>query len=166
MGLATFIWLLYPIAVLLFNLKPLFLGVYNIPLYVFLVMILTQTLTSIGERGYPLKEIFLSQSLFLSLFPVYIRAFFYGLVNKKLEFKVTPKKKVHTISSKLIIPHIILIIILMVSIVFGFMRMNTGGNMITYPSIIFWAVYNVVMLLMFLLFFLREDNKKNLINNK
>ncbi len=164
-GLATFIWLIYPVAILLFNLKPLFLGVLNIPLYIFLLMILSQTFTSMKERGYPLKELFLSQSLFLSLFPIYIRAFFYGLINKKLEFKVTPKKKVHRISFKEIIPHILLITILMVSIIFGFTRMSQGSNIVTYPSIIFWAAYNVAMLLIFLLYFLREDNKKNLINN-
>ncbi len=161
-GLATFVWLMYPVAVLLFNLKPLLLGLINIPMYIFLVMILSQTLTSMKERGYPLKELFLSQSLFLSLFTVYIRAFIYGLLNKKLEFKVTPKKKVQKISFKEIFPHIFLILILVVSIGIGLTRMNYGENIITYPSIIFWAVYNVFMLLIFLLYFYREDNGKHL----
>ena len=161
-GLATFVWLMYPVAVLLFNLKPLLLGLINIPMYIFLVMILSQTLTSMKERGYPLKELFLSQSLFLSLFTVYIRAFIYGLLNKKLEFKVTPKKKVQKISFKEIFPHIFLILILVVSIGIGLTRMNHGENIITYPSIIFWAVYNVFMLLIFLLYFYKEDNGKHL----
>ena len=159
-GLATLIWLMYPVAVLLFNLKPVFLSFLNVPLYVFLVMVLTQTLTSRGERGYPLKELLLSQSLFLSLFPVYIRAFIYGLFNRKLSFKVTPKKKVHKISFKEVFPHVFLIIILVVSIFIGLSRLIKGENMITYPSIIFWASYNVFMLSIFLIYFYREDNEK------
>jgi len=123
-------------------------------------MVLTQTLTSRGERGYPLKELLLSQSLFLSLFPVYIRAFIYGLFNRKLSFKVTPKKKVHKISFKEVFPHVFLIIILVVSIFIGLSRLIKGENMITYPSIIFWASYNVFMLSIFLIYFYREDNEK------
>jgi len=123
-------------------------------------MVLTQTLTSRGERGYPLKELLLSQSLFLSLFPVYIRAFSYGLFNKKLKFKVTPKKKVNKISFKEVFPHIFLIIILVVSISIGLSRLIKGENIITYPSIIFWAGYNVFMLSIFLLYFYKEDNEK------
>jgi len=56
-------------------------------------MIITQTVTSYRERGYPLKELILAQALFFSLFPVYTKALIYGMTNKKLKFKVTPKKE-------------------------------------------------------------------------
>ncbi len=66
----------------------------------------------------------------------------------------------HKISFKEVSPHIFLIIILVVSIFIGLLRLIKGENMITYPSIIFWASYNVVMLSIFLLYFYREDNVK------
>lgn len=160
MGLATLVWLIYPIAVLLFNLKPLLLGFWNIPMYIFIVMILTQVLTSVRERGYPVGQLFLSQAVFISLFPVYIRAFVYGMTNKKLGFKVTSKKKAQKIKLREITPHIFITILLVISIIMGLEHMNQGDNLMTYPSIIFWASYNVVMLLLFLLYFYRQDTIK------
>lgn len=159
-GLATFIWLMYPVAVLLLNLKPLVLGLLNIPLYVFLIMVLSQVLTSLNERGYPLKELFLAQSLFLSLFPIYIRAFIYGVFNIRLKFKVTPKKEIHKISVNELLPQISIMFLLTISIIMGVMRLNQGENIIAYPSIIFWACYNLVMLSIFILYFYREDKRK------
>ena len=66
----------------------------------------------------------------------------------------------HKISFKEVFPHIFLIILLVVSIFIGLSRLLKGENMITYPSIIFWASYNVVMLSIFLLYFYKEDNEK------
>lgn len=92
-GVAIFIWLMYPVLVLLLGMKPLLFGPLNIPFYIFIIMISSQTLTSFWERGYPLKDLIIAQSLFFSLFPVYTRAFIYGILNKKMSFQVTPKKR-------------------------------------------------------------------------
>ena len=159
-GVAIFIWLSYPILILLFNLKPLVLGPLNIPFYIFLVMIISQTMASYWERGYPLKELILAQALFFSLFPVYTKALIYGLTNKKLKFKVTPKKGVYKTDLKEILPQITVMILLSLSIILGLLKVFNGENINTYPSIIFWASYSLIMLTIFMLYFYREDINK------
>ena len=161
-GVAIFIWLLYPVSVLLLNLKPLVLGPLNIPFYIFLLMIITQTLTSYWERGYPLKELILAQALFFSLFPVYTKALIYGLTNKKLKFKVTPKKGVYKTPFKEIFPHLFVMLLLTISIIMGILKVINGENTTTYPSIIFWASYSLIMLVIFILYFYKEDKKENM----
>ena len=160
-GVAIVIWLLYPVLVLLLNMKPLVLGPLNIPFYIFLLMIISQTLTSFWERGYPIKGLILSQALFFSLFPVYTKAFIFGLIDKKLKFKVTPKKDVYKIQFIEILPQVSVILLLTVSIIIGIFKVYNGENTVTYPSIIFWASYSLIMLVIFMLYFYREDKKKH-----
>jgi cellulose synthase (UDP-forming) len=162
-GVAIFIWLLYPVSVLMFNLKPLVLGPLNIPFYLFLLMIITQTVTSYRERGYPLKELILAQALFFSLFPVYTKALIYGLTNKKLKFKVTPKKGKYKTAFKEILPQLFVMLLLTISIIIGIIKLISGKNTTTYPSIIIWASYSLIMIVIFLIYFYKEDNKKNII---
>jgi len=159
-GVAIIIWLLYPVYVLLFNMQPLVLGPLNIPFYIFLLMILSQTLSSFWERGYPIKQLILSQALFFSLFPVYTKAFIYGIINKKLKFKVTPKKDVNKIQFKEILPHVSVMLLLTASIIIGIVKVYNGENTTTYPSIIFWASYSLIMLVIFMIYFYHEDKKK------
>lgn len=161
-GVAIFIWLMYPVLVLLLGMKPLVFGPLNIPFYIFIIMISSQTLTSFWERGYPLKDLILAQSLFFSLFPIYTKAFLYGILNKKMSFQVTPKKEVYKTSIKDIIPQISVMFFLTVSIILGVLKINGGENTTTYPSIIFWAVYSLIMLSIFMLYFYKEDKGKYL----
>jgi cellulose synthase (UDP-forming) len=159
-GVAIFIWLSYPVLVLLLNLKPLVLGSLNIPFYIFLVMIISQTLASYRERGYPLKELILAQALFFSLFPVYTKALIYGLMNKKLKFKVTPKKGIHRTDFKEILPQVVVMVLLTLSIIMGLSKLIGGENTTTYPSIILWASYSLIMLSIFMIYFYLEDVNK------
>jgi cellulose synthase (UDP-forming) len=163
-GVAIFIWLLYPVSVLMFNVKPLVLGPLNIPFYLFLLMIITQTVTSYRERGYPLKELILAQALFFSLFPVYTKALIYGMTNKKLKFKVTPKKGKYKTPFKEILPQLFIMLLLTISIIIGIIKLISGKNTTTYPSIIIWASYSLIMIVIFLIYFYKEDNKKNIIS--
>ena len=160
-GVAIFVWLLYPVIVLIFNLKPLVLGSLNIPFYIFVVMIITQTLASYLERGYPLRKLLLSQALFFSLFPVYTKALIYGLINKELKFNVTPKEgaknKVERTELKEILPQIGFMIILTIAIVVGIIKLGNGENTTTYPSIILWASYSLLMLVIFIIYFYLDD---------
>ena len=169
--MAIFIWLSYPVLVLLFNFQPLVLGPLNIPFYIFLAMIISQTLASHWERGYPIKELILSQALFFSLFPVYTKALFYGITNKELKFRVTAKegdnKGVNKTDLREILPQIVVMIILTISIVMGLLKLINGENTTTYPSIIFWASYSLIMLCIFMLYFYREDiNKYKVLSGK
>ncbi len=160
-GVAIFVWLLYPVIVLTFNLKPLVLGSLNIPFYIFVVMIITLTLASYLERGYPLRKLLLSQALFFSLFPVYTKALIYGLINKELKFNVTPKEgaknQVERTGFKEILPQVGFMIILTISIVVGIIKLGNGENT-TYPSIILWASYSLIMLVIFIIYFYLDDN--------
>lgn len=159
-GVAAFLWLLYPVIIILFNLEPMVLGPLNIPFYIFVAMILIQTVTSHVERGYSLSKLVISQALFFSLFPIYTKAFVLGITDKKLKFKVTPKKEVDRISFKDILPQIVFIILLSVSVVIGVYRIDMGENTLVYPSIVFWAAYSLLMLLVFIFYYYLEDRRK------
>jgi cellulose synthase (UDP-forming) len=159
-GLAILIWLIYPALVLLLNLEPLIIAPINLPFYIFIIMIGAQTITSFKERDFPIKDLLLTQALFLSLFPVYIKAFLYGILNKKLEFKVTPKKDVNKTPFLAILPQLMIFILLIISIIVGLFKLNSIENVQKYSSIIFWAFYSLFMLSLFILYFFFEDKKK------
>jgi hypothetical protein len=163
-GVGIFIWLLYPVTIILFNLEPLVLGPLNLPFYLFVSMVLIQTLSSHVERGYSIIKLILAQALFFSLFPIYTRAFVMGLFNRKLKFKVTPKKEVYQMSFKDLAPVLVMVILLAVSVVIGVQRINLGEDIIVYPSIVFWASYSLMMLLIFIFYFYLEDRRN--INGK
>ncbi|HEY0196509.1 MAG TPA: glycosyltransferase, partial [Methanobacterium sp.] len=159
-GVAIFIWLLYPVSIIMLNLEPMVLGPLNLPFYIFIFMILIQTISGHFERGYSIKKLILAQALFFSLFPVYTRAFFMGILNRKLKFKVTPKKEVYKISFKDISPLIVMVVLLTISVVIGVHRINLGEDTLVYPSIVFWASYSLLMLLIFIFYYYLEDRRK------
>ena len=159
-GVAIFIWLSYPVLVLLLNLKPLVLGPLNIPFYIFLVMITSQTLASYRERGYPLKELILAQALFFSLFPVYTKALIYGIMNKKLKFKVTPKKGVHKTDFKEILPQVVVMVLLTLSIIMGLSKLISEKIQPHTHQLFYGQVTASIMLSIFMIYFYLEDVNK------
>lgn len=159
-GVGIFIWLLYPVTIILLDLEPLVLGPLNLPFYIFVSMVLIQTLSSHVERGYSIIKLILAQALFFSLFPVYTRAFIMGMLNRKLKFRVTPKKEVYQMSFKDLAPLLVMVFLLAVSVIIGVQRINLGEDTIVYPSIVFWASYSLLMLLIFIFYYYLEDRRK------
>lgn len=160
LGWTLLLWLIYPIAVLTFGIRPLILGSVNISFLIFIMMIGSQFFTSIHERGYRIRDLFLAQGLFFGLFPIYIRASVYAIVGKKLEFRVTPKGRTKTIPFVHLCPQFFMLGLLIISIIVGISGVVTGQ--ITTPHIhmiICWAIYSATMLLFMFCFYL-EDIKK------
>jgi len=160
LGWTLLMWLIYPIAVLLFGVKPLILEPGNLPFLIFIVMIGSQFFTTIRERGYRIRNIFLAQGLFFSLFPIYIRASIYALMGKKLDFRVTPKGRTRIISFVQLYPQFIMLGFLIISIIRGIWRVVTGQITTPYIHVIIcWAIYSATILL-FMFYFYLEDIEK------
>ena len=161
LGWTLLLWLIYPIAVLLFGVRPLILGSVNTSFLIFIVMIGSQFFTSMRERGYRIGDLFLAQGLFFSLFSTYIRASVYALVGKKLDFKVTPKGRTKTISFVQLCPQFLMLGSLIISIILGLWRIVT--RQITTPQIyvtLCWAIYSATILLFVPFFYLEEIKKE------
>ncbi|HYN44878.1 MAG TPA: glycosyltransferase [Candidatus Limnocylindrales bacterium] len=161
-GWTLLIWLIYPIVILLFGVRPLILDVINIPFLIFAGMIGCQILTSRYERSYRIRDIFISQGLFFSLFPIYIHASLLVLTGKRLEFMVTPKQRTNVIKFSQLYPQLFILVLLIISIIIGFRRM-TMEKTITYDIyiIISWAIYSTIALLCMFYFFYFEDIQKS-----
>lgn len=167
-GWTVLFWLIYPIIVLLFGVQPhVFWGV-SLPFLVIIMTIGCQFFTSIFERGYRLKDLLISQGLFLSLFPVYIHATILALMDKKLDFKVTPKERTNAISFSQLYPQFIILILLIVSIIVGIWRVAMGQITISHIyAIISWALFSATALFfMFYHFYLEDIKREDKINNK
>ena len=161
LGWTLLIWLIYPIAVLLFGVKPLILELPNLPFLIFIVMIGSQFFRSIRERGYRIRDLFLAQGLFFSLFPIYIHASIYALVGQKLDFRVTPKGRTKTISFVQLCYQFLVLGLLIISIIIGVWRLVTGQLTTPYIHVIIcWAIYSATMLFIFMSYFYLEDIKK------
>lgn len=159
LGWTLLLWLIYPIVVLLFGVRPLILGSVNTFFLIFIVMVGSQFFTSMRERGYRIRDLFLAQGLFFSLFPIYIHASIYAIVGKKLDFRVTPKGRTKTISFVQLCPQFLMLGLLIISIIIGVWRIVMGQ--ITAPHIyviICWAIYSATILL-FVPYFYLEDIK-------
>jgi len=53
-------------------------------------------------------------------------------------------------------------LLLTISIIMGILKVINGENTTMYPSIIFWASYSLIMLVIFILYFYKEDKKENM----
>ena len=160
LGWTLLLWLIYPIAVLIFGIRPLVLGSVNISFLIFIVMIGSQFFTSIRERGYRIRDLFFAQGLFFSLFPIFIRASIYALVGKKLDFRVTPKGRTKTIPFVQLCPQLIVLGLLIISIIMGVWKLAVGQITTPYIHVIIcWAMYSATML-SFIFYFYLEDIKK------
>ena len=160
LGWTLLLWLIYPIAVLIFGIRPLVLGSVNISFLIFIVMIGSQFFTSIRERGYRIRDLFFAQGLFFSLFPIFIRASIYALAGKKLDFRVTPKGRTKIIPFVQLCPQLIVLGLLIISIIMGVWKLAVGQITTPYIHVIIcWAMYSATML-SFIFYFYLEDIKK------
>lgn len=157
MGFAMFLWIIYPILILLFNIQPLKSGLTNITLFIFIALVGCQFYTSTRERDFKIKDLILAQGLFLSLFTVHITAFLLVLFRKNIGFKVTPKKRTRPISLFRMLPQLIIIFLLLISIFIGAGELLSGDNSII--NVMGWAIYNTVIL-SFMGYFYFEDIRK------
>lgn len=158
----TFLLLMiYPIMVLLFGIQPLLTEICSILLLIHVVVILSQLFTSMRERGYRIKDLFIAQGLFFSLFPIYIYASICAMLNKKMNFPVTLKGITRDTPFVYVSPHLIIIGLLITSIVVGSWKVTTGEfDILPTYMIIFWAGYSAFMLSLFILYFYLPEKMK------
>jgi cellulose synthase (UDP-forming) len=157
MGFAMFLWVIYPILILLLNIQPLKSGLTSITFIIFIILLGCQFYTGTSERDFKIKDLILAQGLFLSLFTVYINAFFMVLFRKNIGFRVTPKKRTDPISFFKMLPQLIILFLLLISIFVGIGELLSGDYSIT--NVMGWAIYDTVIL-SFMGYFYWEDIRK------
>lgn len=157
MGFAMFLWIIYPVLIILFNIQPLKSGLTSITFLIFIALVGCQFYTGTKERDFKIKDLILAQGLFLSLFTVYIKAFLLILFRENIGFRVTPKKRTDPLPFFRMLPQLIILFLLLISICIGTGKLLSGDNSIT--NVMGWAIYNTIIL-SFMGYFYWEDIKK------
>ncbi|MGZ7119860.1 MAG: glycosyltransferase family 2 protein [Methanobacterium sp.] len=157
MGFSIFLWLIYPVLIILLNIQPLKSDLTLITSFIFISLIGSQFYTSKKERNFKFKDLMLAQGLFLSLYLVHIKTFFMFLSGKNIGFRVTPKKQTGSLSLLSFFPHLIIFFMLTMSIYVGIGELFSGNFL--NANVILWAIYNTFLLL-FIFYFYWEDIKK------
>ena len=160
-GLTFFVWIIYTISVLLFNVRPIIFVPFDLPFLIFIVMVGSQLLTSIHERAYRLRDLFLAQGLYYNLFPIFIRAMLYSLLGKQIDFVVTPKGGTQLIPLKKLWPHISILAVLLLATSSGVWKVTTGQFSLQYLHVLGWAIYNIVMLSSIFYFYIRDRHRNS-----
>jgi cellulose synthase (UDP-forming) len=93
-------------------------------------------------------QVFRGEQYSLALFPLWIRAVMTVFSGRELSFNVTPKTRQAGIYLNLVIPQLFLVVLLVLSSIYGLTglalgwRQDTAGVLIN----IFWAAYDILML--------------------
>jgi cellulose synthase (UDP-forming) len=144
--LAPVFFLLFKLPIIILN--PLIYILAYIPYL--LVSIAHYIYTIKGKGEYGIKGFYYHQSVEYLEFLSVTLAFFSWIIGKKRPFKVTPKGE-GKFNVKSVIPHMIIIILLILSIIEGFLWLTKASSSSTlYYSIIiniFWAIYQIPFLI-------------------
>lgn len=148
MGWAYFIFMICPIIFLIFSVPSYFLlpQIYIAAYIPYMVMAVVLFYSTLSERQYSLKQIYLGSIMGNISFPILMKAAVYGLAGKKMSFQVTKKGKIETATFSVLWPYYTMIAIGSVAIGFGVGKIVDGGNAFAYGINIFWAVYHIFLL--------------------
>lgn len=159
-GWAFFLLMICPIAFLIFDVHPLLLNdtfAYFAFLLPYLIFSTIVFLVSMSLRNYPIKDQFLGIIMTNLAFPVYILATTYAMIGKKIPFVVTPKTHANQASLKYYWPHIVMIVSLAFSVVFG-IYVRIGQLTLALAANVVWSLYSIVVLCSFV-YFLKETGE-------
>ncbi|NGX56498.1 MAG: Cellulose synthase catalytic subunit [UDP-forming] [Candidatus Anoxychlamydiales bacterium] len=149
-GAFYFVLIIMPIIYLFFRIPIYFASpiIYGIVFLPYIIITLVSFFWTLRQRHYTTKDIFLGQFLMMITFPVYIKAAFHALINKKSKFEVTSKDvSAHSLPIKDLWVQFTMIILLFSSIIWGLNRVYFERILII-PILVnaFWCAYNVFIL--------------------
>ena len=159
LGWAIFIIMLYPVMVLLFDVRPIYHPGYlleNIPIssvfplafFLIYYYVAFNLYYSVRRRGYSMRDLWRGQVLGLNTFPIYLVASIQGLLGLGKTFRVTPKGKAASISPLLLLPQLIMLVLNVLAALQGIRSVTTmesGYHPLLFMYII-WATYHAVVL--------------------
>ena len=88
----------------------------------YIIIVLGSFYGALRKRGYKVKDLFLGQALAAATFPVYIKASYYAIFNKKSSFQVTAKEGKNSLPLKYLWPQIALGSLCFIAAVWGVNR--------------------------------------------
>jgi cellulose synthase (UDP-forming) len=149
-GFTYFVLISMPIIYLFFRVPIYFASpvIYGIIFLPYLIITLVSFFWTLRQRHYKVKDIFLGQFLMMITFPVYIKAAFDAIINKKSKFEVTSKDvKNHILPIKTLWVQFLMIMLLFSSIIWGLNRIYFERHLIGAVLVnIFWCAYNIFIL--------------------
>jgi cellulose synthase (UDP-forming) len=148
-GFFAIIYLLAPVLFLLFGWMPVTAFSHEFFWRIIPYLLVNQALFWVVGRGLPKWR---GQQYSLALFPVWIQAVTSAVGNvvfkRKLGFVVTPKTRQGGASMRLIWPQILIVILLVISCVYGLVRLALGATDNTTAILInvAWSIYDIAAL--------------------
>lgn len=154
-GWAFFFMILSPIAYLVFNV-PSYFATPSLYLFTYLPYLIISSFMffwTIMERRYSFRDLIPALVLNIVSFPVFMEASFYGLINRKTNFVITPKGGANTLSFKSLKLQIGVSLICIFAIVWGCMRLYYERDAFyAILANLFWCTFNFLTLSYFLYF--------------
>ena len=98
------------------------------------------------HRHYTIKQIYYGTILGLVSFPILLKAAVFGLFGKKMTFVVTTKGQSETMPQYKLWPYYLMILLNIISIIFGIIRILNGEDFFAMSINMFWAVYHIFIL--------------------
>ncbi|MEM4970272.1 MAG: glycosyltransferase family 2 protein [Sulfolobales archaeon] len=151
-GPLTLFELIAPITFLLLGLPILRMDpmLYLLAYIPYMLVSVALFIISVRGRGeYGLKEFYYHQAVEYLAFYAITLSFIRWVLGKKIPFKVTPKGSRKSRNVKLLIPHLIVLLLLLVSIIVGLLRIQHSydlGYIYSVAINIFWAAYHLIFL--------------------
>jgi len=144
---------IYPIFIYLTNCEPFLFDIINLSLIFYIIMSVLILATGYLERKFNFLDFIFAQSLFFSVFPVFITATIRGMVNAGTGFRVTPKIIENNSERNIFSGYFILMIILIFSFYVGWTR--NGEDMFhgSLSYISFWSLYQIFLISIVFIFF-------------
>ena len=146
-GWANLIFMLCPIAFILFGIRPLiaeplfylaaFVPYFVISLYLFYL--------SMGARGYRVRDLFIGQSIGLISFWILITSSVVAMLGKRSAFSVTPKGVGGGLPIRYLTPQLAILTLSLIAVVIGSYRMVADSNIVMLINVL-WAFYHIILL--------------------
>lgn len=156
-GWANFIFIWMPILFLFFDVRPLIADprVYLAAFVPYFVTSLSLFYTSMGVRGYKVRELWLGQALGFNTFWIFMKAAVAAMLGRKKAFGVTPKGVGGSLPISALWPQGCLMLLSYAAGIWGILRYLFLEPALTLLVNVFWAWYHVALFATLFLYFNR-----------
>ena len=148
-GTVFLLMVLTPICYIFFRIPTYFARpeIYFVAFIPYFALTLLVFFTTLEQRQYRFRDIFLGQLLIAITFPVYLQAAWWALIGKKGGFVVTPKAGANSLPLKSLWPQLLIIILAYLAIIWGFCRIYYEREFVSAVLVnMFWCLYHMLIL--------------------
>ena len=156
-GWANFVFIIMPILFLLFGVRPLIADpvAYLAAFAPYALSSMTLFYVGMAQRGYPILDLWLGQSLGFSTFWIYMKAAVAAMLGRKRAFGVTPKGVGGKLPLRALWPQGALLVLSYAAGVWGLLRYLYLDHALTLLVNVMWSWYHVALLVPLFYYFNR-----------